>query len=152
MRTALTIGNPQLAEQLTTGVEPRTPYHEHALTTANAALAEAHGDHQAAADGYADAAQRWESFGVVPEQAFALLGHGRCLLALGRPHRATQPLHQARDIFTRLQAAPASPSATPSSPRPRNAPPERRDIEERGTRPGGFEPPTRGSEVRRSVP
>ena len=101
------LDNPELAQRLTTGVEPHTPYHEHALTTATAALAEAHGDHQAAADGYADAAERWQAFGVIPEQAFALLGHGRCLLALGRPADATPPLQQARDIFARLQAAPA---------------------------------------------
>ena len=43
---------------------------------------------QAAADGYADAAERWQPFGVVPEQAFALLGQGRCLLGLARPTEA----------------------------------------------------------------
>ena len=107
VRTALTTNNPQLAHQLTTGVERHTPYHEHALTAATAALAEANGHHQAAADGYADAARRWQTFGVPTEQAFALLGHGRCLLALSRPADATQPLLQARDIFQRLQAAPA---------------------------------------------
>ena len=107
MRTALTLGNPELAHQLTDGVEPRTPYHEHALTAANAALDEAHGNLQAAADGYADAAKRWEAFGVLTEQAYALLGHGRCLLALGRTSDATPALLKARDIFARLQAAPA---------------------------------------------
>ncbi len=107
VRAALTTNNPQLAHQLTTGVEPHTPYHEHALTTATAALAEADGDHHTAADGYADAAQRWEAFGQIPEQAFAHLGHGRCLLALGRNADATPPLLQARDIFQKLQATPA---------------------------------------------
>ena len=105
VRTALATNNPQLAHQLTTGVQPQTPYHEHALTAATAALAEANGDHQAAADGYTDAAQRWEAFGVITEQTFAHLGHGRCLVALDGP-TATQPLHQARDLFTQLQAAP----------------------------------------------
>ena len=62
---------------------------------------------QAAADGYADAAQRWQTFGVVPEQAFALLGQGRCLVALGHMTEAAQPLRLARDIFQELQAAPA---------------------------------------------
>ena len=105
VRTALATDNPQLADQLTTGVEPHTPYDEHALHHRHRSAAEADGDHQTAADGYADAAQRWEAFGVIPEQAFAHLGHGRCLLALDDP-TATQPLHQARDLFTRLQAAP----------------------------------------------
>ena len=44
VRTALTTNNPQLAHQLTTGVEPHTPYHEHALAAATAALAEANGN------------------------------------------------------------------------------------------------------------
>ena len=107
VRAALTTNDPTLAHQLTTGVEPHTPSHEHALTTATAALAEANGHHHTAADRYADAAQRWEAFGVIPEQAFALLGHGRCLLALGHDADATQPLLHARDIFQELQAAPA---------------------------------------------
>ena len=43
----------------------------------------------------------------MPEQAFALLGQGRCLVALGRMTEAAQPLSLARDIFQELQAAPA---------------------------------------------
>jgi hypothetical protein len=107
MRVALATGDPQLVERVSEHSEPRTPWDEHAVIAATAALAEANGHHQAAADGYADAARRWQAFGVIPEQAFALLGQGRCLVALRRPTEATQPLLQARDIFTRLQAAPA---------------------------------------------
>ena len=94
VRTALTTANPELAERVVTGFDARHPLAEHALTSAKAALAEAHGHHQAAAERYAEAAERWQSFGVVPEQAFALLGQGRCLVALGRPDRgcpAPQP-------------------------------------------------------------
>ncbi|MDP9329093.1 MAG: AAA family ATPase [Actinomycetota bacterium] len=76
VRTALSIGDNQLAERLADGVEPLFPYTEHALVAANASLAEARSDLQGAADAYADAALRWEQFGVVPEQAFALLGQG----------------------------------------------------------------------------
>ncbi len=72
-----------------------------------AALAEAQGDLQAAAEGYEDAAERWQSFGVVPEQAFALLGQGRCLTRLGRRSEAGPILQQAGEIFQKLQAAPA---------------------------------------------
>jgi tetratricopeptide (TPR) repeat protein len=107
VRTALTTNNPQLAHQLATGVEHHTPYHDHALAAATAALAEANGHHQAAADRYADAARRWQTFGVPTEEAFALLGHGRCLVALGQMTDAVQPLRLARDIFQELQAAPA---------------------------------------------
>jgi hypothetical protein len=69
--------------------------------------AEARGDHQAAADGYADAAQRWDVFGVIPEHAYALQGHARCLITLGRPNEAAPILHQARALFDQLGAAPA---------------------------------------------
>ena len=107
VRTALGIGEPSLAERLVAGFEPRTPYAEHDLVTANAALAEARGDLSTAADAYADAAGRWERFGVVPEQAFALLGHGRCLIGLSRGPEAAPVLQHAREIFERLKAVPA---------------------------------------------
>jgi class 3 adenylate cyclase len=45
-------------------------------------------------------------FGV-PEEAFALLGQGRCLLGLGREPEAVPVLQAAREIFVRLGAAPA---------------------------------------------
>ena len=108
VRTALAIGDRELAERLVDGLEPRYPYAEHALVAANAALTEARGDLQAAADAYADAADRWERFGVVPEQAFALLGQGRCLLGLSRPTEAA-PVLQTRSGD--LRAAPGGPRA-----------------------------------------
>jgi hypothetical protein len=107
VRTAVGIGDLQLAERLVSGVESAYPYGAHAIVAASAALAEARGDLQAAADAYADAADRWEQFGVVREQAFALLGQGRCLLRLGRPTEARPVLLQARETFARLRAAPA---------------------------------------------
>jgi hypothetical protein len=39
--------------------------------------------------------------GNVPERAYALLGQGRCLGALGRPE-AEQPLREARDLFASM--------------------------------------------------
>ena len=107
VRTALAIAPLELAQRLVADVEPLTPYHEHALTAVNAALAENYGNLEAAVDGYADAAARWQAFGVVPEQAFALLGQGRTLTALGRTNEATAVLQQAREIFQALHAAPA---------------------------------------------
>ena len=108
VRTALALGDLQLAERLAGGFElSRYPYAEHAIVAANAAISEARGDHEAAADAYTDAAGRWQRFGVVPEQAFALLGQGRCLTALGQPTEATHALQQAREIFAALKAAPA---------------------------------------------
>ena len=107
VRTALRIGEPALAERLVGALEPRYPLSEHALVAANAILTEGRGDLQAAAAAYADAADRWERFGVVPEQAFALLGQGRCLVGLSPPTEAAPVLRHAREIFERLQAMPA---------------------------------------------
>ena len=107
VRTALGLGDRRLAERLVDGYESPYPFAAHSAVTVSAALAEARGDQQAAADGYAQAAERWQQFGVVPEQAFALLGEGRCLTALGQPTEATHALKQAREIFDALRAAPA---------------------------------------------
>ena len=107
VRAALGIADSALAERLARGLQPRNPYARHALVAANAALTEARGDLQSAAGSYADAADRWERFGVVPERAFALLGWGRCLLGQGRPTEALPILRRAHDIFERLGATPS---------------------------------------------
>lgn len=107
VRTAIAVGRRDLAQRLITDHQPHTPYAHHALVTATAALAETHGDTQTATDGYADAVVRWDQFGVIPEHAYALLGHGRCQISVGQPHQATTVLHQARERFTQLGALPA---------------------------------------------
>jgi class 3 adenylate cyclase/tetratricopeptide (TPR) repeat protein len=107
VRTALGMGQTELTERLVSGLDARYPYAEHALVAANAALTEANEDLLAAADGYAEAADRWERFGIVPEEAFALLGQGRCLLDLSRATEAEHILQRAREIFEMLQAGPA---------------------------------------------
>ncbi len=107
VRTALILDRPDLAQALTTGYNPRTPYAHHALAITAPALAEALGRHETAADGYADAARICGEFGLVSEQGFARLGQGRCLLHLDQPHQVTAVLRQARDVFTQLGAKPA---------------------------------------------
>ncbi len=107
VRAALQIGHLALAQQLAGHLTPRYPYAEHAQVAVNAALAEARGETETAADAYADAASRWKSFGVVPEQGFALLGQGRCQLELSRPGESSEVLQQAREIFTRCGMRPA---------------------------------------------
>ena len=107
VRTALGFGDRRLAERLVEAGEHHHPVGAHAGVTVSAALAESRGDHQAAVEGYAQAAERWHRFGVVPEHAFALLGQGRCLTALGHPTEATHALRSAREIFAALEAAPA---------------------------------------------
>jgi tetratricopeptide (TPR) repeat protein len=94
-----------LSGQIVRALPPISPLRDHALTAAGAALAEARGDYEGAATRCADAAERWRAFGAVFERAQALLGEGRCLLALGRPG-AEQPLREARDIFAGLGARP----------------------------------------------
>lgn len=79
---------------------------EHALSAVAAALAEARDEIETAVVAYGDAAERWEAFAVVPEQGFALLGQGRCLLERSRSE-AVEVLQRARDIFTRCGMHPA---------------------------------------------
>ena len=73
---------------------------------ARAQLAEAAGDHAEAVALYAEAAERWRKFGNVPERAYALLGQGRCLAALGNPE-AKEPLREARELFASMGFTPA---------------------------------------------
>jgi hypothetical protein len=105
VRAAVAGGDPALAERLMDGLPPSFAYHQHALRAGSAVLAEARGDLTAAAARHADSADRWRRFGVVPEQAHALLGQGRCLLAHD-PAAARAPLLQARALFARLGAHP----------------------------------------------
>jgi len=106
VRSAAAVRQPELAKRLVDGVEPGTPLFEHALGACRAQLAEATGEHAAAAQLYAEAAERWREFGNVPEHSYALLGHGRCLAALGEP-AAEQPLREARELFASMGFTPA---------------------------------------------
>jgi class 3 adenylate cyclase/tetratricopeptide (TPR) repeat protein len=78
----------------------------HSLVGARAVLAEAEGNPEAALPLFEEAAKRWAEYGFVFGRALALLGSARCLLALGRTTDATPVLHEARDIFAGLEAAP----------------------------------------------
>ncbi len=106
VRTALAADDHDLASRLTDGLEPRSPLREHALCAARAQLAEHAGNHAEAATLYADAAARWQQFGNVPERGYALLGQGRCLVALGDP-AAEQPLRHAAEVFRSMGYRPA---------------------------------------------
>ncbi|MGI8519879.1 MAG: ATP-binding protein, partial [Actinomycetota bacterium] len=106
-RMALEMGDVDGARMMLMSSVARWPYGEHSLVAATAAVSEAQGELAEAADGYGDAAARWESFGHVPERVFALLGRGRCLLRLGSKKEAVAALHLARSIFIDLGAAPS---------------------------------------------
>ena len=104
VRAAVAVGDPDLAKRLVATFQPRFPLADHALAAAGAILTEAVGDHRRAAQEYADAAHRWERFGVITERGFALLGHGRCLVRVGQSHDAVPILNNAREIFQALGA------------------------------------------------
>jgi hypothetical protein len=105
-RCALALGELELAGRLVDGVEPRTPLLRHALAAGRAQLAEAAGDHEQALVLHAEAAERWQEFGNIPERAYALLGRGRSQLSLGRAG-AEAALGEARELFASLGYEPA---------------------------------------------
>ena len=106
VRTAHSLGERELSARLVDGVEPVTPLFENALSACRAQTAEAAGEYAEAATLYAEAAERWVEFGSVPERAYALLGQGRCLTALGGPD-AEAPLREASQLFTSMGYRPA---------------------------------------------
>ena len=112
LRLALACDDAPLAAQIVASIESfaareSLPLHRHVLATVGALLAASRGEHEAALAGLATAAAGWCEFGMPYEEAQALLGQGRCLVALGRAPEATVPLAAAREIFTRLGAKPA---------------------------------------------
>ena len=102
MRTALVLDDVKLATRLLERLGPRYPLDEHAQRAAHAQLAEHTDDREEAARLYADAAERWRGFGNLPERAYALLGQGRCLVAVGQGG-AEVALTGARDLFESMR-------------------------------------------------
>jgi tetratricopeptide (TPR) repeat protein len=106
VRTALGAGDPELAQRLTERVEVEYALQNNAVVAARAQIAEHAGDHAEAAALYASAGQQWEELGAVPEQAHALLGQGRCLVALEDPD-AERALAEATELFRAMGYRPA---------------------------------------------
>jgi tetratricopeptide (TPR) repeat protein len=104
VRMALDAGECSLAERLVGSLEPLQPISRHAIVAAQALVTEALGELEAAAAGFADAASRWHDFAAYYEEAHALLGQGRCLVALGKTPEAAPQLRAARVIFARVGA------------------------------------------------
>jgi class 3 adenylate cyclase/tetratricopeptide (TPR) repeat protein len=98
---------PALARDLLEGTERSATRYRLAATIAQAVLAEATGDPEAAAALYAEAADGWHAYHQVLEHALALLGQGRCLAAMGRPDAADV----LRVAHRRLKDLGARPSA-----------------------------------------
>jgi hypothetical protein len=102
-RTAQTLKDDDLLARLATGVPDVLPRQQHALLTVRAIQAERAGDYAEAAALYADAAEQWETFTEMIEQAHALLGQGRCLAVVDDPG-ADLPLRRARALFDGMGA------------------------------------------------
>jgi class 3 adenylate cyclase/tetratricopeptide (TPR) repeat protein len=106
VRTALAAGDDALARHLAGQLESRYPVDEHALCVTRAQLEEHAGRHRDAATLYTEAAERWHSFGNTRERAYALLGQGRCLVALSGPG-GEEPLRETRQLFKSMGYKPA---------------------------------------------
>ena len=106
VRTTLALGDAELAARLAARAELRTPLSEASFSACRAQIAEAAGRQAEAAELYTESARRWREFGNVPERAYALLGRGRCLVALSKPG-AEDPLREARDLFASMGYEPA---------------------------------------------
>jgi class 3 adenylate cyclase/tetratricopeptide (TPR) repeat protein len=96
-----------LAERLVGGASETAAEFQHAVLTGRAILAEANGRPAEAASLFATAAERWAEWGHALERAEALLGAGRCILALGRRAEARPSLEAAREAFAGLGARPS---------------------------------------------
>jgi tetratricopeptide (TPR) repeat protein len=83
-----------------------SPYATSAIATAEAVLAEARQELEAAVDFYRDAVEGWRRLGIVHELAGALGGLGRALVGLGRFDEAAAPLAEARELFVALRTRP----------------------------------------------
>jgi tetratricopeptide (TPR) repeat protein len=104
IRVACQIGDVALAGRLADVnlAIPGRP--ENIVVEGRAVIAETEGRFEEAAAGHREAVERWATYGSLPEQGLALIGLGRCLLALGRAAEATEPFLAARELFAPLGA------------------------------------------------
>jgi hypothetical protein len=105
VRVCVAVDRRAVGEALAAAADHAVARNQHGLFTARATLAEADGALEEAAARYDEAAARWGGYGHRLEQARALLGSGRCLLALGRPGGQVR-LRDARGIAASLGAQP----------------------------------------------
>jgi tetratricopeptide (TPR) repeat protein len=105
-RILISLGDPDEAEAFARGLSPRTARERNGLLSAGAILDEARGRLEEALSSYREAADAWSRFGDEVEHAYALLGAGRCLLALGRQGEALGSLRRAHEWFTAFGAVP----------------------------------------------
>ena len=102
-RAADDLDDSDLLVRLAADVPATLPRQQHALVTVQAIQARRAGDHSTAAELYAEAARRWRRFTEVLEEAHALLGQARCLIAAGESG-AELRLQEARALFDQMHA------------------------------------------------
>jgi hypothetical protein len=105
VRVCVAVGHRGTAEALAAQADEGVARNRYGLLAARAALAAADGALEEAVLRYEEAAARWADYGHQLERAQALLGAGRCLLALGRPDGHVQ-LESARTLLATLDAGP----------------------------------------------
>jgi tetratricopeptide (TPR) repeat protein len=106
IRVCVAAGAIGLAERLLEGDGHRAARHQHSVLAGHAVLTEARDRPEEASALYAEAAERWMTYGFALERGQAALGAGRCLVALGRHDEATAHLVEARSTFDTLGAKP----------------------------------------------
>ena len=104
-RCDLAVGDIATAEQRCQNFVPLFQNHATGLQTAWAQVAEARGEFRPAAEAFGQASEQWRASGSALEQAYAVLGAGRCLVALGDA-AADERLHEARRLFLGMGAGP----------------------------------------------
>ena len=97
-RIAVAAGRVELAGAFLDGAGETSAWDACTRLSARALLAESAGRPAEAVELYRESAERWEAFGSVVEQAYALLGAGRC--------GDTAAQHDGHAIFARLGAFP----------------------------------------------
>ena len=96
---------PDLARRaIATGANPKVSAVERQV--GEAILAEIDRDFASARIGYQAAAASYDSVASLPEEAVALAGLGRCLLAMGETEEGVARLRESRAIWERLRATP----------------------------------------------
>jgi tetratricopeptide (TPR) repeat protein len=106
LRIQIWLGDLDEAEGFARGLSPRMARERNGLLSARAILDEARGRLERALSSYRKAADAWSEFGDEVEHAHALLGAGRCLLALAREGEAIERLREARERFASFGAVP----------------------------------------------
>ena len=103
VRACLRAGAPELARRsVEIGANPNLPQEE--MQAAEAMVAEVDGELVTARMGYESVAASCYSLGCPPDEAYALAGLGRCLLALGETEEGIARLRESRAIWERLKA------------------------------------------------